>query len=94
MWQETNYLENSNDVLIPENSHKINPALIASIEHNSIADELGFESGDAILSINGIKPRDLIDYQILICDEILEISVLDKIKQFITLQLKKTKILV
>ena len=78
MWQETNYLENSNDVLIPENSHKINPALIESIENNSIAYEVGFESGDAILSINGIKPRDLIDYQILICDEILEISVLDK----------------
>ncbi len=78
MWQETNYLENSNDVLILENSHKINPALIESIENNSIADEVGFESGDAILSINGIKPRDLIDYQILICDEILEISVLDK----------------
>ena len=78
MWQETNYLENSNDVLIPKNSHKINPALIDSIENNSIAEEVGFESGDAILSINGIKPRDLIDYQILICDEILEISVLDK----------------
>ena len=78
MWQETNYLENSNDVLIPEISQKINPALIESIEKNSIADELGFESGDAILSINGIKPRDLIDYQILISDEILEISVLDK----------------
>ena len=78
MWQETNYLENSNDVLIPKNSHKINPALIESIENNSIAEEVGFESGDAILSINGIKTRDLIDYQILICDEILEISVLDK----------------
>ena len=78
MWQETNYLENSNDVLIPKNSHKINPALIESIENNSIAEEVGFESGDAIVSINGIKPRDLIDYQILICDEILEISVLDK----------------
>jgi len=78
VWQETNYLENSNDVLIPKNSHKINPALIESIENNSIAEEVGFESGDAILSINGIKPRDLIDYQILICDEILEISVLDK----------------
>ena len=47
MWQETNYLENSNDVLIPENSHKINPALIESIENDSIADEVGFESGDA-----------------------------------------------
>ena len=78
MWQETNYLENSNDVLIPEISHKINPALIESVDKGSIASELGFESGDAILSINGIKPRDLIDYQILISDEILEIKVLDK----------------
>ena len=48
MWQETNYLENSNDVLIPDNSHKINPALIESIENNSIASEIGLEPGDAI----------------------------------------------
>ncbi len=89
MWQETNYLENSNDVLIPENSHKINPALIESIENNSIADEVGLESGDAILSINGIKPRDLIDYQILICDEILEISVLDKNKKVHNITIEK-----
>ena len=89
MWQETNYLENSNDVLFPEISQKINPALIDSIENNSIAYELGFESGDSIISINGVKPRDLIDYQILISDEILEISVLDKNQKIHNITIEK-----
>ncbi len=78
MWQEINYKEDSNDLLVPNITHKINPAEIESIEANSIAQEIGFESGDSIISINGKKPRDLIDYQILISDEILEISVLDR----------------
>jgi len=64
--------------LVPNITYKINPAEIESIEANSIAQEIGFEKGDSIISINGKKPRDLIDYQILISDEILEISVLDK----------------
>ncbi len=89
MWQETNYLKNSNDVLITETTHKINPAVIDSIDHNSIAFELGFESGDSIVSINGIKPRDLIDYQILISEEILEISVLDKDKKIHKITIEK-----
>ena len=42
-----------------------------------------------ILSINGIKPRDLIDYQILISDEILEISVLDKNKKVHNITIEK-----
>ena len=50
------------------------PLEIESIEDNSIAQEIGFESGDSIISINGKKPRDLIDYQILISEEILNIS--------------------
>ena len=78
MWQEINYKEDSNDLLVPNITYKINPAEIESIEANSIAQEIGFEAGDSIISINGKKPRDLIDYQILISDEILEISVLDK----------------
>ena len=81
MWQEIDYKENSNYILVPDSNHKINPAEIESIEKNSIAEELGFESGDSILTINGKKPRDLIDYQILISEEILEISVLDKNKK-------------
>jgi len=66
VWQEINYKEDSNDLLAPKITHKIKPAEIESIEANSIAEEIGFESGDSIISINGKKPRDLIDYQILI----------------------------
>jgi len=78
VWQEINYKEDSNDLMIPNIAYKINPAEIESIEANSIAEEIGFESGDSIISINGKKPRDLIDYQILISEEFLKISVLDK----------------
>ena len=66
MWKEIDYKENSNDLLVPYTTYKIKPAEIESIEANSIAQEIGFESGDSIISINGKKPRDLIDYQILI----------------------------
>jgi len=78
VWHEINYKEDLNDSLVPNITYKINPAEIESIEDNSIAQEIGFESGDSIISINGKKPRDLIDYQILISEEILNISVLDK----------------
>ena len=53
------------------------PARITKVLTNSIADEVGFEPGDAIVSINGVHPRDLIDYQFLCADEILELEVLD-----------------
>ena len=55
-----------------------NPAIIESVEPGSIAEELGFEKGDRILSINGIKPRDLIDYQFLIAAEELAIKAIDE----------------
>ena len=89
MWQEINYKENLNDLLVPDNSSKINPAEIESIENNSIAQEVGFESGDSIISINGKKPRDLIDYQILISEEIIDISVLDKNKEIHNISIEK-----
>ena len=53
MWNEINYKEDSNDLLIPNINYQINPAEIESIEKNSIAEEIGFESGDSIISING-----------------------------------------
>ena len=39
------------------------------------APNIGFEKGDAIVSINGMAPRDLIDYQFFCADEYLELEV-------------------
>jgi putative radical SAM enzyme (TIGR03279 family) len=55
----------------------IKPAKISQVLPNSLAAEIGFEVGDAIVSINGVMPRDLIDYKFLCADEILELEVLD-----------------
>jgi putative radical SAM enzyme (TIGR03279 family) len=54
----------------------VRPALITTVVPDSIAEELGFEPGDAIVAINGQQPRDLIDYQFLCADEVLELEVL------------------
>ncbi|WP_013321470.1 TIGR03279 family radical SAM protein [Gloeothece verrucosa] len=55
----------------------IRPARISKVLPNSIAAEIGFEPGDKIISINGTQPRDLIDYQFLCAEEILELEVID-----------------
>jgi len=55
----------------------IRPARISKVLPNSIASETGFEPGDAIVAINGNRPRDLIDYQFLCADEVLQLEVLD-----------------
>ncbi|MGK7884673.1 MAG: TIGR03279 family radical SAM protein [Crocosphaera sp.] len=55
----------------------LRPAKITAVLPDSIAKEIGFEVGDAIVSINGTKPRDLIDYNFLCADEFLELEVLD-----------------
>jgi putative radical SAM enzyme (TIGR03279 family) len=55
----------------------LRPALITGVLTDSIAAEIGFEPGDRLVSINGERPRDLIDYQFLCADEWLELEVLD-----------------
>ncbi|ACB53648.1 hypothetical protein cce_4300 [Crocosphaera subtropica ATCC 51142] len=55
----------------------VRPAKITTVLPGSIAEEVGFEAGDAIVSINGTQPRDLIDYNFLCADEFLELEVLD-----------------
>ena len=55
----------------------IRPALITAVVPDSIAAEIGFEAGDRLVSINGERPRDLIDYRFLCADEVLELEVLD-----------------
>lgn len=55
----------------------VRPAKITNVLPGSIAEEVGFEVGDAIVSINGTQPRDLIDYNFLCADEFLALEVLD-----------------
>jgi len=53
------------------------PALITKIVPDSIAVEIGFDAGGAIIAVHGQKPRDLIDYQFWCADEFLELEVLN-----------------
>jgi len=53
------------------------PAVVAGVEPGSIGEELGFQPGDRLLSINGHRPRDLIDVQMLCCAEELVLEVED-----------------
>ena len=52
------------------------PAVVDSVEPGSIGEDLGFEPGDQLLSINGIRPRDLIDYRYLCVEEDLHLSLI------------------
>ncbi|MEB3171687.1 MAG: TIGR03279 family radical SAM protein [Synechococcaceae cyanobacterium] len=53
------------------------PAVVATVEPGSIGEELGFQPGDRLLSINGVRPRDLIDLQLLVGEEELALEVED-----------------
>ena len=50
-------------------------AVISDIIKDSIAEELEFQKGEIILSINGEKPKDMIDYRYMICSEEIEIEI-------------------
>lgn len=49
--------------------------IISAIYPNSIAEELDFEIGDVLISINGKGIEDIIDYMYLVADEYLEIEI-------------------
>jgi len=53
------------------------PAVVDAVEPDSIGDELGIQPGDRLLSINGVRPRDLIDLQFLVTAEELTLEVQD-----------------
>lgn len=50
-------------------------ALVAEVEKNSIAEELEISTGDELLTIDGISPKDLIEYRYLIMNEELTIVI-------------------
>ena len=58
---------------------KIN-MLVEDVIKNSIADEIGIQKGDKILSINGLKPKDIIEYSFIINDEEINLLVEHKNK--------------
>jgi len=69
--------------------NEIKPAIVASIEKGSIGEELGFEVGDQLIAINGVKPRDLIDYKFLIAEENIQLIVLDEKGKKHTIDIEK-----
>ena len=74
MWKEPSAgvpLVDASEVRLPQ------PALVDAVEPDSIGDELGIQPGDRLLSINGIRPRDLIDFQFLVTAEDLTLEVQD-----------------
>lgn len=52
-----------------------NKNIINKVEKDSIAEELGIEKNDILLSINGEKINDVIDYRFLINDEFIQLLI-------------------
>ncbi|MGF1516148.1 MAG: TIGR03279 family radical SAM protein [Elainellaceae cyanobacterium] len=67
----------------------IQPALVTYVLPDSIAEDLGFEPGDRLVSVNGERPRDLIDYRFLCADEVLILQVLDSDNELHEVELEK-----
>ena len=65
------------------------PAVVATVEPGSIGEELGFEPGDQLLSINGVRPRDLIDFRYLCVEEELSLEVRDTNGELHRVELEK-----
>ena len=55
---------------------KNNQHIIRNIEAGSVAEEMGIEPGDVLLAINGTEITDIFDYQYLIQDDYIEVSIL------------------
>ena len=49
--------------------------VISKVYKDSIADELGIEVGDLLISINGEPIHDIIEYRFLLSDEYLEVEI-------------------
>ncbi|MGE5371413.1 MAG: DUF512 domain-containing protein [Solirubrobacterales bacterium] len=50
-------------------------AVVAAVEPDSIADEVGIEAGDVLLSVNGHPLFDILDYRYQIAEDTLEMEV-------------------
>ena len=51
------------------------PAIVNSVIKSSIAEELGITAGDEILSVDGIKMTDMIDYNFYMKSELITVEI-------------------
>lgn len=63
--------------------------LIEDVVLGSIADELGIDPGDILVSINDKKVRDVIDYRYLVADELLQVVIEKKNGEIWELEIEK-----
>lgn len=62
---------------------------IAAVAHGSIAEELGIEPGDVLISINDIKIQDILDYRFLLANDYIEAEVEKKNGEVWDLEIEK-----
>ena len=89
MRKETNLDSFSSRPLKESHINNPEPALVQSVEGGSIGEELGIQPGDKIVSINGNRPRDLIDYQFLMSEEEVQLEILDAAGKVHNIELEK-----
>ncbi|MHC6179547.1 DUF512 domain-containing protein [Clostridium sp. JNZ X4-2] len=62
---------------------------VKAVKFGSIAEEMGIEIGDCLLSINGNEVKDIIDYKFLISDEYVKIEIEKWNKEIWELEIEK-----
>ena len=65
------------------------PALISGVTEGSIAEELEIQEGDILLSIDGEKLQDMIDYKFMINSELLTLEIQKKNGEIEEIELEK-----
>lgn len=65
------------------------PAIVNSVEKDSIAEELEIENGDILLSIDGVELTDLIDYNFYCKGELITIEIQKKNGEIEEIELEK-----
>lgn len=63
--------------------------IIEKVNRGSIAEELEIQAGDILLSINGRKVKDIIDYKYLISDDYIEVEIEKKDGEVWILEIEK-----
>jgi putative radical SAM enzyme (TIGR03279 family) len=63
--------------------------IIESVEKRSIAEELGIQQGDLLVSVNDHEVRDIIDYKYLISDEYIVVRIEKKNGEVWDLEIEK-----